>query len=91
MRLWKKRLIIGNSYSAEDICPKAIKLGTKTISIGSRAGDGIASGTGSWLQDKVNIHITYMPSAVTGDGDGVLLSNGEGHVMTLDKVDIVIF
>lgn len=86
----KKVLIIGDSYSAEDICLQAIKLGAETVDICSRAGDGIASETGSWPLDKVNVHITYMPSGVTDDGYGVLLSNGEGNATTLDKVDAVI-
>jgi hypothetical protein len=66
-------------------------LGAETVDICSRAGDGVAIETGSWPQDKVDVHITYMPSAVTDDGYGVVLSNGDGHIMTLDKVDTVIF
>jgi trimethylamine monooxygenase len=86
----KKILMIGDSFSAEDLALQAIKLGAETVDICSRSGEGIACETGSWPQDRVDIHECYLPTEVTKDGSGVVLSNGKEEV-TLEDIETVIF
>lgn len=86
----KQILMIGDSYSAEDLTLMAIKLGAETIDICSRSGEGIACDTGSWPQGRVDVHEMYLPSEVTKDGHGVVLSNGEEQI-TLENIETVIF
>ncbi|KAL7445949.1 hypothetical protein ACHAXH_009597, partial [Discostella pseudostelligera] len=45
---------------------------------------------GSWPQDRVDIHECYLPTEVTKDGSGVVLSNGKEEV-TLEDIETVIF
>ena len=85
----KTILIIGDSYSAEDLTLQAIKLGAETVDICSRSGDGIVCKTGSWPQDRVDIHEMYLPVEVTKDGCGVVLSNGTEQI-TLGNIETVI-
>ena len=73
----KSVLIIGDNYSAEDLTLQAIKLGVKNVIICSRSGSGIAYYTESWPGDKVDVEYGYLPSRVSEDGYGVLLSKFE--------------
>mmetsp|Transcript_34649 Transcript_34649/g.103490 ORF Transcript_34649/g.103490 Transcript_34649/m.103490 type:complete len:581 (-) Transcript_34649:475-2217(-) len=51
----KKVLLVGDSYSAEDLALRALKLGAKHVYICARSGDGDASETKSWPKDKVTV------------------------------------
>ena len=86
----KKILIVGDSYSAEDLTLEAIKLGVEQVDILSRTGIGMAYYTGSWPRDCVNVHYAYKPTGVTNDGRGIVLSNGSTDKI-LDEVDTVIY
>lgn len=86
----KKILMIGDNYSAEDLALMAVKLGADSIDICSRSGEGVACNTGSWPQDRVDIHEMYLPTKVTKDGYGVIISNGEEKI-TLNNIETVIF
>ena len=88
----KKILIIGDSFSAEDLTLEACKLDVKEVSIISRSGNGVCLETGSWPEDKVDIFEEYSPSKVTDDGFGVVLYNSEEErEVTLKKIDTVIY
>ena len=86
----KKILIIGDSYSAEDLTLEAIKLGCEQVDILSRSGTGIAYDCGSWPRDCVDVHYAYKPTGVTNDGRGIVLSNGSTDKI-LEEVDTVIY
>ena len=86
----KKILMIGDSYSSEDLALQAIKLGAETIDIISRSWDGIVCETGSWPEDRVDVHYQYSLVKVTKDGYGVVLSNGKERI-TLENIETVIF
>lgn len=88
----KNILIIGDSFSAEDLTLEACKLGVSEVSIISRSGNGICNDTGSWPEDKVDIFEEYTISKVTDDGFGVVLSNCElEREVTLKTIDTVIY
>ena len=86
----KNILIIGDSYSAEDLTLEAIKLGVESVNICSRTGEGMAYYTGSWPRDAVDVHYAYSPSGVTSDGFGVILSNGTSEI-TLEDIQTIIY
>ena len=86
----KKILIIGDSYSAEDLTLEAIKLGCEQVDILSRSGTGIAYDCGSWPRDCVDVHYAYKPTGVTNEGRGIVLSNGSTDKI-LEEVDTVIY
>jgi len=88
----KNILIIGDSYSAEDLTLEACKLEVAEVSIISRNGNGICNETGSWPEDKVDIFHGYAISKVTDDRSGVVLSNSElEREVTLKSIDTVIY
>ena len=99
----KKVMIVGDQYSAEDLALQAIKLGVEIIEIVTRRGEGIACDTGAWPMDKVDINEGYIPTGVTDDGHGIVLSRvkydwmKDKHVVnsrrqiTLEDVDTVIY
>jgi thioredoxin reductase len=51
----KKVFIIGDSFSAEDLALRAVKLGAKHVYVSARSGDGNTSDTKSWPEDKVTV------------------------------------
>lgn len=51
----KKILMVGDSYSAEDLALRAVKLGAKHVYICARSGDGFASETKAWPKEKVSV------------------------------------
>lgn len=70
----KSVLIIGDNYSAEDLTLQAIKLGVEEVTICSRSGMGMAYYTEAWPGDKVDVEYGYLPTEVTEDGRGVVLT-----------------
>ena len=85
----KKILIIGDSYSAEDLTLTSIKLGVETVDLCSRSGNGITYDTGCWPQDKVDVHRAYMPTGVTDDGCGIILNNGTKDMIMEDIATVI--
>ena len=73
----KAVLIIGDNYSAEDLTLQAIKLGVEEVTICSRSGMGMAYYTEAWPGDKVDVEYGFLPTAVTEDGHGVVLTKFE--------------
>jgi len=63
----KKILLIGDSYSAEDLAHRAVKLGAKHVYVCARSGEGEASATKSWPKDKVTV--VYGPPYKVQKGD----------------------
>jgi thioredoxin reductase len=98
----KSVLIVGDNYSAEDLTLQAIKLGVEEITICSRSGNGTACETEAWPGDKVDVLEGFLPTGVTNDGRGVILSMSEydfdkdkytetSDTRTLEVVDTIIF
>jgi hypothetical protein len=70
-------LIIGDNYSAEDLTLQAIKLGVNEVTICSRSGLGMAYYTEAWPGDKVDVEYGFLPTGVTNDGFGIILTKSE--------------
>lgn len=73
----KSVLIVGDNYSAEDLTLQAIKLGVEDVTICSRSGMGMAYYTEAWPGDKVDVEYGYLPTGVSDDGRGVVLTYHE--------------
>eukprot|EP00585_Thalassiosira_rotula_P001324 CAMPEP_0196146124 /NCGR_PEP_ID=MMETSP0910-20130528/22266_1 /TAXON_ID=49265 /ORGANISM="Thalassiosira rotula, Strain GSO102" /LENGTH=626 /DNA_ID=CAMNT_0041408267 /DNA_START=21 /DNA_END=1901 /DNA_ORIENTATION=- len=86
----KKVLLIGDSYSAEDLTLQAIKLGVKNVDIISRSGEGICVQTGSWPNGCVRIYEEYELTSVTNDGRGVIVTSDTEGEAILNDIDTVI-
>ncbi len=88
----KKVLLVGDSYSAEDLALSAIKLGVKSVDILSRSGWGVACETASWPRNCVEIHYEYGVIGVSDDGRGIVIENEEEEdKMTLNDIDTIIY
>jgi len=85
----KTMLLIGDSFSAEDLTLKAIKSGVKSIIIYSRSSNGVCCETGSWPMKKVRVETEYMPYKVTNDGYGIKWIKAEFNMKTWMKEIIV--
>lgn len=51
----KKVMLIGDSYSAEDLALRAVKLGAEHVYVTARSGEGVASETKCWPDEKVTV------------------------------------
>mmetsp|Transcript_11840 Transcript_11840/g.33841 ORF Transcript_11840/g.33841 Transcript_11840/m.33841 type:complete len:685 (+) Transcript_11840:110-2164(+) len=78
----KKVLFIGDSYSAEDLALQSLKLGAEQIYITSRGGYGTASYVNAWPEDRVKVLWYMLPTGVTADGRGIVLSKMEWNYTT---------
>jgi len=88
----KKILLVGDSYSAEDLTLMAIKLGVKSVDILSRSAWGVASDTASWPRNCVEVHKEYAIVGVSDGGRGIVIENEEEEdQVTLNDIDTVIF
>jgi hypothetical protein len=91
----KRILLIGDSYSAEDLALQCIKLGAEKIYFTSRHLKGTASYVGSWPDDKVEMLGFAEVSGIKDDGTGKTIMfdtlNEEHPVYDLEDVSIVIF
>ena len=76
----KNILLIGDSFSAEDLALQAIKLGAEKIYICSRSGFGEATHMGAWPGNKVQILKEILPHHVNEDGSGLYC-----HQVELDE------
>lgn len=66
----KRILLIGDSYSGEDLALQCIKLGAEKIFVTTRSAIGSASYMGSWPEDKVKILSFTNVSGIKDDGTG---------------------
>ena len=88
----KKILMVGDSYSAEDLTLQAIKLGVKSVDVLSRSAWGVVCDTASWPRNCVEVHEEYELVGVSDGGLGIVIENEyEEDKMTLDDIDTVIF
>ena len=78
----KRVLFIGDSYSAEDLALQSLKLGAEQIYITSRGGYGTASYVNAWPGDRVKVLWYMLPTGVTADGKGIILSKMEWNYST---------
>ncbi len=93
----KTILMVGDSYSAEDLALQCIKLGAEKIYITSRKASGSAIYMGAWPQEKVEILKYCTPYGVKDDGtnstilcEGLWPEEGYGD-REVENVSIVIF
>ena len=91
----KNILMVGDSYSAEDLTLQCIKLGANEVNITTRRCSGIATEMGSWPEDKVDIHYYAEISGIKKDGTGktVLLKSKkeeEYPAPVMEDIDIII-
>ena len=78
----KRVLLIGDSYSAEDLALQSIKLGAEQIYITSGESYGTASSVNAWPGDRVKVLWHMFPTGVTADGRGIILSYAEWNYST---------
>jgi cation diffusion facilitator CzcD-associated flavoprotein CzcO len=64
----KRILLIGGSYSAEDLALMAVKVGVEKVYVSSRWKENAVSWTTAWPQDKVEILSEQTPVRITEDG-----------------------
>jgi hypothetical protein len=68
----KRIMLIGDSFSAEDLALQSLKLGAEKVYIVSRSGNGIASFVGAWPGNRVEVLAGMHPFGVADDGNGLL-------------------
>lgn len=97
----KRVLVIGGSYSAEDLALMSVKLGVERIYLNSRTNDNAISWTGEWPQNKVECVELKTPVAVENGSTIVLKETKwvmdetyrlvpDGEVMRLKDIDTII-
>jgi Flavin-binding monooxygenase-like len=67
----KRILLIGGSYSSEDLALTAIKVGAEMIYISSRQEDSIVTLTSAWPNNKVKLLLEMQPVQVTDEGKSI--------------------
>lgn len=72
----KRVLMVGGSYSAEDLALMACKLGVERVFIASRADDNAITWTGQWPDDKVECLLSCTPAKVE-NGSTIILKRTE--------------
>jgi len=95
----KRIMMIGDSYSAEDITLQCLKLGAEKIFITTRKGSGMASYVGAWPSDRVEMLWYQLPCGVTKDGYGIICKDCcksqqnqlEDKSDVIENISIVIF
>ena len=90
----KRILLIGDSYSAEDLALQCIKLGAEKIYFTSRHLDGAAAYMGAWPDDKVEILAFAQVAGVKkGDETGKTTTFDalKDPVSDVEDVSIIIF
>jgi len=90
----KRILLIGDSYSGEDLALQCIKLGAERIFVTTRSATGSASYVGSWPEDRVEILKFSNVSGVKDDGTGKTLVfdslNEKYPVPDVEDISIII-
>jgi Flavin-binding monooxygenase-like len=98
----KRVLMIGGSYSSEDLALTAIKFGAAKIYISTRQENSFITSTSAWPDNKVDLLVGMQPVKVTGNGNSVHFAkvkryHGEVFVVadaietSIIDVDTVIF
>ena len=101
----KRVLMVGGSYSAEDLALVACKLGVKRLYINSRTDDNVVTWMGAWPGDKVELLLSQTLTGVfgdnrrglefseterTGDSDGFGVADGTSVSTRLQDIDTVV-
>ena len=68
----KRILLVGGSYSAEDLALMACKVGVEKVYVASRCDDNAITWMGNWPGQKVDLVLGYTPSAVENGSTIVL-------------------
>lgn len=91
----KHILMVGDSYSAEDLALQCLKLGAEKISIVSRSGKGAASYVYSWPGNKVDVQKYANVAGVKDDELGTTITLDAVYdscpVTDVEDVSIIIF
>lgn len=88
----KRIVMIGDSFSTEDLALQCIKLGASKIYITSRRNLGISSYVGAWPDDKVEFLWYKLPYALQGENTLLCRSDEKDEdIDTISDVSIVIF
>jgi len=94
----KRIIMIGDSYSAEDLTLQCLKLGAEKIFISSRSDSGSASSVGAWPGNRVEMLAHKIPYQVTEDGHGIVCKDvreeeeeDDDIFTTVEDVSIIIF
>ena len=99
----KRIMLVGDSFSAEDLALQALKMGAERVYITSAAQSGGATETSTWPGNRVETW-RCIPTSVVHNGTGLLCSevkwdyyiNGyapvdEGYSVELNNIDAVIY
>jgi len=102
----KNILLVGGSYSAEDLALSAIKLGVERVYVSTRSQPGSLSSaiqwTSQWPEDRVELLSSVIPYKVGNDGRSVQFvdsslewvddddDEGEEIVMEVEDIDLVV-
>mmetsp|Transcript_15855 Transcript_15855/g.29926 ORF Transcript_15855/g.29926 Transcript_15855/m.29926 type:complete len:595 (-) Transcript_15855:654-2438(-) len=88
----KRILMVGDSYSAEDLALQCIKLGAEKIYITSRTGEGSAAYMGSWPGNKVEMLWYSQIAGVKDDGKTIVFDTlyEEYAVSPVQDISIII-
>jgi len=97
-------VMIGDSFSAEDLTLQAIKCGAEKVYVVSRHGDGITNFISRWPGDRVEILDHMKPTQVIREGRGIRFEETEmdydvwkmrpvdgGKVVELEDVALVVY
>jgi len=88
----KRVLLIGGSYSAEDLALTAIKVGAEKIYISTRQSDNVVSWTDAWPGNKVKLLVEMQPVKVIDNGKCILFAQVEekhgGIFVAYDEIEI---
>jgi Predicted flavoprotein involved in K+ transport len=89
----KRILMVGDSYSAEDLALQCIKLGAEKIYITTRTGEGSASYMGSWPENKVEMLWYSQIAGVKEDGKTIMCDtlNNDYAPACVNDISIIIF
>lgn len=83
----KRILIVGGSFSAEDLGLMACKVGVEKAYIASRAEDSVISWMGSWPEDKVECLLSYQVLCAENSSTIVLQKVKWSHGETYEPVE----
>ena len=75
----KRIMLIGDSFSAEDLALQCLKLGADKVYITSRHGKGIASDVVAWPGNRVEVLNGMVPCGVADDGNGIICGKFDGE------------
>jgi cation diffusion facilitator CzcD-associated flavoprotein CzcO len=85
----KRIMLIGDSYSAEDLALQCLKLGADKVYIASRSGVGLASNVVEWPGNRVEVLKGMLPCGVADDGKNVIICDSLGNEDERDEIEVM--